>query len=322
MHACSFRLDRPEQIRHIPRILYHWRMAKGSLAEQPDAKPYARHAARRALESYLGERKIAAQALACPENAESHRVIYDTPNPLPTITIITASQHTGWLRDSADGMKPEIITAESSARNANEAAKSARGEVLLFLSGEILSAEPGWLVEMISQVVRQEVGAVGARLWSPAGKLEDGGLILGLGGIAGPAFRGVPRGHPGYFNRAWLQQNYSAVSGACLAVRREIFLQLDGFDEANLPGNFFDIDFCLRLRKSGRQVIWTPYANLVLDGSGLREEAQSPGEAGYLEQRWQNQLLLDPFYNPNLSLEPPDFTLAIPPRPNETLSRP
>ena len=310
---CIARL-RGEQIRHIPRLLYRWRMLEGSLADAPDAKPYARHAARHALNSHLQARRIAARAEACPENQESHRVIYDVPNPLPPVTIVTGIREPDWVRQSAGDVALEIILAGPGPSELNAAAKRARGEVLIFLSGEILSAEPGWLVEMISHVVRPEVGAVGARLWSPAGKLEDGGLILGLGGIAAPAFRGVPRGHPGYFNRAWLQQNYSAVSGVCLAVRREIFLQLDGFDETNLPRNFFDIDFCLRLRSSGRQVIWTPYANFVFGGSGLREEAQSPAEASYLQQRWRDQLLADPFYNPNLSLVPPDFTLANPPR--------
>jgi GT2 family glycosyltransferase len=171
---------------------------------------------------------------------------------------------------------------------------------------------------MVSQIVRPEVGVVGGRLWSPDGNLEDGGLILGLGGIAHPAFRGFPRGHPGYFNRAWLQQNYSAVSGACLAVRREVFLQLDGFDEKNLPAHFYDIDFCLRIWEAGLQVVWTPYANLIFSGSGLRDEAQSPDEARYLKKRWARSLGADPFYNPNLSLDPPGFTVAIPPRPSET----
>ena len=313
---CVARL-RPEQIRHIPRLLYHWRMIEGSLADAPDAKPYARHAARRALNSYLRERNIDARAEACPENAESHRVVYTAPNPPPSLTIITGASVSRWLGRNLDGVKPEILGAEFDARSLNAAAGRADGDVLLFLRDEILSAEAGWLIEILSHIVRPEVGVVGARLWSPEGKLEDGGLVLGINGIAGPAFRGVPCGHPGYFNRAWLQQNYSAVSGACLAVRKELFLQLGGFDEMNLLQHFFDIDFCLRAKERELHVVWTPYANLVFAGSGLRDVTQCSQEASYMQQRWSRQLRADPFYNRNLSLEPPGFTLAIPPRTND-----
>jgi O-antigen biosynthesis protein len=313
---CVARL-RGEQIRHIPRILYHWRTVEGSLADKPDAKPYARHAARRALNSHLRARGIAGRAEACPENAESHRLIYEVSKPLPSVSIITRLHKSECLDSAADGLSCEIIRPDPGASGANAAAQRASGDLLFFLSNQILSAEAGWLLEMVSHVVRPEFGVVGARLWSPEGKLEDGGLILGINGIAGPAFRGIPRGHPGYFNRAWLQQNFSAVSIACFAVRKKIFRQLNGFDEANLPQHFFDIDFCLRAQERGLQVVWTPYANLVFGGSGLREEAQAPEEACYLKRRWPHQLFADPFYNPNLSLEPPGFVLAIPPRPND-----
>ncbi len=158
------------------------------------------------------------------------------------------------------------------------------------------------------------MGAVGARLWSPEQTLEDGGLILGLGGIAAPAFRGLPRGHPGYFNRAWLQQDYSAVSAACLAVRKNVFLELNGFDEINFRQHFYDVDFCLRLREHSWRVVWTPYANLILNGSGSREQAVASREAICLQKRWGEQLQRDPFYNRNLSLDLPGFVLACPPR--------
>ncbi len=309
---CVARL-RPEQIRHIPRLLYRWRMVEGSLAHAPDAKPYARHAARDALNDYLRANRIAARAEPCPENAESHRVLFELPNPLPSVSVITGATQTEWLSE----LGAEIPQSETGAKGANEAAARAEGEILLFLSPEILRGEPGWWREMISQAARPEVGAVGARLWSPTGKLEDGGLILGVGGIAAPAFYGVPRGHPGYFNRAWLQQNYSAVSGACLAVRREVFLELGGFNQAQLPRHFYDIDFCLRLARLNLQVVWTPYANLTFAGPGLRHETQSPVEGAFLKERWGPQLRNDPFYNPNLTLATPDVALADPPRPND-----
>ena len=308
---CIARL-RPEQIRHIPRLLYHWRTVEGSLAEQPDAKPYARHAARLALNSYLQERGIAAHAEACPQNAESHRVIYQPPDPLPKVTIVTTAQGHGLER--TDYPAVEIIRAQPGAAGANEGAKRAQGEVLLFANREIEATEPGWLSEIVSHVVRPEAGAVGARLWSRQGTLEDGGLILGLGGVGAPAFRGLPRNHPGYFNRAWLQQNYSAVSTACLAVRQEIFQEVEGFDSENLPHHFYDVDFCLRLCERNLQIVWTPYANLTLGDSPMKEQPASAREVSYMQQRWGHLLGCDPFYNPNLSLDLPGFTVAIPPR--------
>ena len=308
---CAAR-SRPEQIRHISRILYHWRMTKGSLAEQPDAKPYARHAARRALQSYLDKETIAAEAMACPENDESHRVVYRLPAQRPGVSIVSTAK-AEWLGQT-DYPVLEFVLSGPGAAGANSAAEKAQGDILLFLSGEVRAAETGWLTEIVSQVVRPEVGAVGARLWSADDAIEDGWLILGLGGGAAPAFRGAPRGHPGYFNRAWLQQDCSAVSSACLAVRRNVFFELNGFDETNLPQHFYDVDFCLRLRQRGFRVVWTPYANLVFAGSGSREAAGSR-ETNYMQEHWNEQLRHDPFYNRNLSLDLPGFVLACPPRP-------
>ena len=102
-----------------------------------------------------------------------------------------------------------------------------------------------------------------------------------------------------------------------MAVRKKVFFEGNGFNETNLPLHFYDVDFCLRLRQHGLQMVWTPYANLIFRGSGLREKTQSSDEAVYMQNQWGQQLLNDPFYNPNLSLNPPGFMIAIPPRPNE-----
>jgi GT2 family glycosyltransferase len=207
------------------------------------------------------------------------------------------------------------------SRLVNRGAAAAKGEILTLLNNDIEAEESGWLREMVSHALRPEVGAVGARLWYPNGLLQHGGVILGIGGVARHANDMIPRGHPGYFDRAFLQQNYSCVTAACMVLRKKVFVDLGGFDEVNLAISFNDVEFCLRLRERGWQIVWTPYANLTHDESASRghkrtlaEQAQFFREATYLQQKWGPQLLNDPFYNPNFSLNWPGYDLAFPPR--------
>jgi glycosyltransferase involved in cell wall biosynthesis len=355
---CVERL-RPEQVRHIPRLLYHWRMAGGSLAAVPDAKPYAREAARRALADFEERRQSRGTVVPCPENNESHRVIHPLPESAPLVSVIVPTRDrlellqrcVESLRTKTDYGALEVIIVDNGSvesktlafletvareegvqvladngpfnysRLNNRAAAEARGEILLFLNNDTEIDEPAWLAEMVSHVVQPGVGAVGARLWYPDGTLQHGGVVLGLGGLAGHAFPRIPRGHPGYFNRAMLQQNCSAVTGACLAVRKTVFEELGGFDEANLGVTFNDIDFCLRLAVRGYRVVWTPYANLIHHESASRGHQRTADEqtdflrsAAYMHSTWGAALLRDPFYNPNLSLNLPGFELGFPPR--------
>jgi hypothetical protein len=167
---------------------------------------------------------------------------------------------------------------------------------------------------MISQASRREVGVVGARVWSAQGLLEQGGFILGLGGIAGVAHAGIPRGHAGFFNRSFLQRNCAAVSSDCFAVRTEVFRELGGFEDKKLAESFQDMDFCLRAWERGLQVVWTPYAELVASGPGGFSPPLTGPDVDYFQERWALRLREDPFYSPNLSLALPGFELAFPPR--------
>jgi len=355
---CVERLE-PKQVRHIPRILYHWRAVEGSLAAVADAKPYAKEAARRAIADHLKRMGVAARVEACPENIESHRVIYELPEPRPSVSIIIPTRDRAELlerclasiREETDYAPTEIVivdngSTESAAlellrreerrgdvrvvrdngafnysRLINRGVSAAWGEVLALLNNDMEANEPGWLREMVSHAMRVGIGAVGARLWYPDGTLQHGGVILGLGGVAGHAFPRIPRGHPGFFNRAWLQQDCSAVTGACLVVRRDVFEKAGGLDEVNIGISFNDVDFCLRLRAAGLRNIWTPYANLIHVESASRgyhatseEKALFVREATYMQRKWGAELMHDPFYNPNLSLNLPGFELAVPPR--------
>ncbi|MEY2509864.1 MAG: hypothetical protein QOE26_627 [Verrucomicrobiota bacterium] len=355
---CIDRL-RPERVRHIPRILYHWRMVGGSLAAIPDAKPYAKEAARRAIADHCKRQGMPGEVVPCPENAESHRVIHALPEPAPLVSIIIPTRDRTELlkccvesiRTRTDYSPFEILIVDNGSveeetfrffreverdehirviveggpfnysRLNNRAAKQARGDILFFLNNDTEIEDASWLTEMVSHAARAEVGAVGARLWWPDGTLQHGGVVLGLGGVAGHAFPHIPRGHPGYFNRAMLQQNSSAVTGACMAVRKSVFEELKGFDEVNLGVTFNDIDFCLRLTQRGYRAVWTPYANLIHHESASRghqrtreEQEEFERAVDYMQTTWGAELMHDPFYNPNLSLNPPGFEIAFPPR--------
>lgn len=354
---CSEKL-RPAQIRHIPRVLYHWRMGKGSVAAAAEAKSYAPEAARRALADHLRRRNIAGAVVACPENQEWYRVIHDLPPPWPLVSIIiptrdqvallqrcltsirdrtdytpieiviidngsTESETHALLRDLSQNPNVQILTDTDEfnfSRLINHGARAARGEILALMNNDVETEKTGWLREMVSHAIRPEVGAVGARLWYPDGSLQHAGVVLGLHGVASHAFQRFPPQPISPMNRTFvLSQNYSAVTAACMVLRKTIFDDLGGFDE-NLPNNFNDVDFCLRLRERGWQIIWTPYADLVHHESASRghisgpaEHAQLSREAAYMQEKWGEQLQRDPFYNPNLS-HSIGFTLAWPPR--------
>ena len=349
---------RPEQIRHIPRVLYHWRMVGGSVAKTAEAKPYAIRAARRALAEHLQRCNISGRVEACPEVRHQHRVIYDLPDVLPLVSVIVPTrdrvdlleQCVRSLRAETDYPHVELIIVDNESvdprthqflehferqplsrvlrepgvfnfsRLNNAAVRAARAELVLFLNSDVTADGRDWLHEMV-RALQPEVAAVGARLWYPNRTLQHGGVIVGLGGIAGVSSYRTPQGHPGYFNRVALPQNYSAVTAACMLVRKNLFEEIGGFDEVNLGINFNDVDFCLRLRKRGWQIVWTPYANLIHHESASRghhatreEQAQFRREARYMQQKWGTDLLCDPFYTPNFSLNFPGFDLAFPPR--------
>jgi GT2 family glycosyltransferase len=188
------------------------------------------------------------------------------------------------------------------------------------MNNDVETENTGWLREMVSHAIRPEVGAVGARLWYPNGKLQHAGVVLGLHGLASHAFQHFPPQPISPMNRTFvLSQNYSAVTAACMVLQKAIFDDLGGFDE-NLPSNFNDVDFCLRLRERGWQIIWTPYADLIHHESASRgrdfgsaQRVQVLREAAYMQKKWDEQVHTDPFYSPNLS-HSIGFTLAWPPR--------
>lgn len=193
----------------------------------------------------------------------------------------------------------------------NAAAQQARGDFLLWLGAGAGIIGKDWLQQLLNHGLRPEVGAVGAKLLSADGKIRHAGLLTGLGGPAGRAFAGRDHKDPGYMQRLQVEQNYSAVSRECLLLRKELFLQADGFDQDPLISRWVDVDLCLRLQQAGYLNVWTPRVQLLMDETATSNPSLEEEDAMY--QRWLPVLARDQAYNPGFTLRAePGFELAEP----------
>ncbi len=183
----------------------------------------------------------------------------------------------------------------------NAAVDDARGDVLLFLNNDVEALRPGWLAALAAQALRADVGAVGARLLYPGGRVQHAGVVLGLGGAAGHVLAGLAGDQPGYLGMAVLTRDCSAVTGACLATRREVFESLHGFDE-DLGLDVNDIDYCLRARDHGLAVLYEPRAELLHHESPSRGTSGSPKDQLRFLERWHDVVVAgDPYLNRHLT---------------------
>ncbi len=348
----------PHQIRHIPLVLYHWRATSGSTAADPAAKSYARDAAARALTEHLARTGAVAavEPLASPIVALRVRWAVPAPRPLASLVVLTRDrldllrtcvttvrQRTDYdpyelLIVDNGSVEPETLAylAELEASGAarvlrdprpfnfsalnNRAVEEARGEVLVLLNNDTEVTDAGWLTELVSHALRPGVGGVGARLWYPDGTIQHAGVIVGILGVAGHAHVHTPRGGATYMARAEVVQDLTAVTAACLALRRDVYREVGGMNE-ELPVAFNDIDLCLRIVRAGYRIVYTPFAELVHHESASRGLDDTPERAARfaaeslrMRRIWREWLLYDPAYSPNLSLERLDFALARPPR--------
>lgn len=199
----------------------------------------------------------------------------------------------------------------------NMAVGQAQGEFVCLLNNDTEITQPEWLEEMVVQLLQPGVEIVGAKLLYASGLVQHAGDLVGVGGVANHAHAWLEADAPGYCARAVVPQEYSAVTGACLLTRRVRYLALGGLDERHLPVAFNDVDYCLRVREAGGKVVWTPHAQLVHHESVSRgrdvtgsQRRRARREAAYMRRRWSGVLRRDPFYNPNLSRERPDFSLS------------
>lgn len=341
---------------HIPRLLYYWRAHQLSTAQSGSAKNYAKTAGQRALQEHLDRLGLLATVVS---TNDGYRVSYSLPKDPPLVSLIIPTRNgkalvkqciesivnktiyqnyeiilvdnssddeesLAYFKELQDNYGVRVFAYDGefnySAIN-NFAVSKAKGDLICLVNNDIEVISPEWLSEIVSLAIQPRIGAVGAKLLYPDSSLQHGGVVLGIGGVAGHSHKHLADGQSGYFNRVNLISSYSAVTAACLLIRKEIFVNIGGLNEQDLKVAFNDVDFCLRVQEAGFDNVWTPYAKLFHHESATRGFEDNPekvarfnSEAEYMKHRWNNFLLRDPAYNANLSLEREDFGFAFPPR--------
>lgn len=350
------------QIIHIPRILYHWRSTPNSTAGNPDSKSYTTDAGVKALRDYFNFEKSGIQVEA-GYLQNTYKVDYPLPEVLPKVSLIIPTKDQKFILEKCINSILEkttypnfeiiVINNRSQERETfeyfdqiknrdhrisildfdfdfnyssinNFGVRYSQGEIIGLINNDVEVINEDWLTEMIRHVLKKEIGCVGAKLYYDSNEIQHAGVILGIGGIAGHSHKYMPGKDYGYFSRLMLPQNLSAVTGACMLVRKEVYQELGGLNEEDLKIAFNDVDFCLRARERGYRNIWTPFAELYHHESISRGSDDTPEKYGrfqkeirFMEERWGSKLRNDPYYNPNLSIVREDFSLAWPSRVDE-----
>ncbi len=344
--------EQAKQIHHIPKILYHWRCHIDSTAANPESKLYAFEAGRRALEAHFKRIGVPASVENSSFYGMYHVTYHWEESPLISI-IIPNKDHIDDLKKCIDSIEEksfyrnfEFIIVENNStdpetfayykeleqrpnitvayykggfnfsRINNFGEQYAHGDYLLLLNNDTEICGGECLQEMLHVCMRPDVGAVGAKLCYEDDTIQHAGVVLGFGGIAGHTFIGASRYDTGYMNRILCVQDYSAVTAACLMVKRNLYKEVGGLTET-FEVAFNDIDFCLKIRSLDKLVVYTPFAELHHYESKSRGYEDTPekvrrfnGEIAKFQDRWHELLKAgDPYYNPNLSLDCSDFSL-------------
>jgi cellulose synthase/poly-beta-1,6-N-acetylglucosamine synthase-like glycosyltransferase len=293
---------RPDQIRHIPRVLYHWRAVPGSVASGGDAKPYAFDKARDALTQHFERTGVDAEAVPAIHNL--NRVRYRVSGP-PRVSLILFACVSGAdtsldaILDTTEYIDLQVIrTTGSSPRDLNARAQEAEGEVVCFLDASLCPVTKDWLRELVGPAMQEEIGCVGGRIESATGRARQVGYVLAEPGVARPTDALASIYDAGYFFRAGLIGNFSAVSIRCMALKRSLLEDAGGFDDRF--ATLYDADLCLRLAEKGRRTVYTPYARFT-EAAPNEPPKASVEESVLFKQRWAAYVRRDPFYNPNLS---------------------
>ena len=345
----------PDDIVHIPKVLYHWRKLEGSTSLAAGEKRYTTDAGVKALQDFFaaqGRDHVGVEPGLMPN---TYRIRYPIPQPEPLVSLLIPTRDkrellepcVGSILDKTSYQNFEIIILDNesaepatleyfeniqehdarvrvvpyhqpfnySAIN-NFGVTQARGELIGLVNNDVEVITAEWLAEMVSHAVRPEIGCVGAKLYYDDETIQHAGVIVGLGGVAGHSHKYFPRTASGYFHRLKLTQNLSAVTAACLVVRKSIFEQVGGLEEEGLRIAFNDVDFCLKVQQAGFRNLWTPYAELYHHESKSRGAEDTPekierfnSEIEFVRSKWGDRLRRDRYYNPNLTLAREDYSL-------------
>lgn len=341
-----------DKIGHIPKVLYHWRMHSGSTASQASVKPYSHKAGKQALSEHIEALGISA-TVEDGDLDNFYKVTYQR-DVWPKATIIIPTRDNKALLkacvmsvlEKTDYPDFEILVMDNQSQEPdaveylttlshhekvwvikhnkpfnyseinNEAVELAGGEVVVLLNNDTEVVTPDWLTEMVGLAMQPDVGCVGAKLLYADNTIQHAGVILGLGGYAAHSHRCTPHNASGYFNRTNLNQVLSAVTGACLAIRKETYLKVNGLDE-EFQVAYNDVDFCLKVQQAGFYNVYCPHAVLYHYESKTRGDdhldekktARFDKEKQRLLEKWQPQIENDPYYNPNLTRAREDFSI-------------
>ncbi|MCP5082694.1 MAG: glycosyltransferase family 2 protein [Alphaproteobacteria bacterium] len=342
----------PANIVHIPKVLYHWRAVEGSAALGAAQKDYTAPAALRALNEHVARCDLPYEVSRSAGSVFYHtHPKVPEPEPLVSILIPTKDgldvlrpciqsilQKTTYANfeivvidnNSADSKSHAFFSEISERQNVsvvgyrepfnfsalnNFALHQARGSHVALLNNDLEVISPDWLTHMVSWADQPDIGCVGAKLYYPDDTVQHAGVVLGIGGVAGHGHKRASRAASGYFGHLQVVRNVSAVTAACLVVRKSVYEEAGGLDEENLGVAFNDVDFCLTVRKLGYRNVWTPYAELYHKESHSRGLEDTPEkqeryrkERAHMKAKWGEKLLSDPYYSPNLTLQKEDYS--------------
>ena len=337
------------RIVHIPKILYHWRTNLEVSARASESQDKVLASSRGAVENYL---KLAGiDATVEPGRRPGRWRVRYALREKPQVSIIIPSggrldvleRNLDTLASVTDYPNYEIVLVDNSKADViekfarrwkkgghgvryidwrnrpfnyseinNAAAKSCDSPLLLFLNDDICAIEAGWLTAMVEIASRPEVGAVGARLLFPDDRIQHGGVVMGLFGICGHAFKGLFGDEPTYFDFPDVIRDVSALTAACLLVPAKVFREAGGFDEEQFPVAYNDIDLTLKIGKLGYRLVYTPHASLYhfeAYSKTAEDLDPRPQETAALRAKWKEIIGKDPFYNPNLTVTAEDYSL-------------
>jgi GT2 family glycosyltransferase len=338
--------ERTERIHRIPKVLYHWRISETSTASATAQKPQASNAGLKALNEHLARMADGAYAeelfpshyrvrYPVRGNPEVLIVIPTGGNPMLKKALQSLLKKTSYRNfrvavvDNSKGDK--VVEIMRRFRNSsrpvttldcrnqpfnfsllcNRGARSTDSPYVLFLNDDTSVINADWLEAMLEHAQRPEIGAVGPLLLFPDGRIQHAGVLLGIYGLAAHGFRLLDPKLDQYFHLHRMIRNASAVTGACLLMRRQVFEEVDGFNEEDLPTCFQDVDLCLKLHEKGYRIVYTPHAKMFHYESASKKVVAFESEIEYMKERWIHYIQDDPYYSPNLTRNSESYILRI-----------